>query len=135
MRKKRSIILGVLILGLILIISIVFINRFQKQTSEESPTETANDIFQSEEQSDTEVEFSDTEPNNQQNKEDTKFSEDIPDSSDANKNPTSNKQEGSKNSEEVTKTDATKDSEQEKDPEQGDNSENSSKDGLWTGFY
>lgn len=135
MKKKRIIILGILVLGLILTVSLVSINSFQKQKSEDSPTETTNDIFQSEEQADTDVEFSNSEPDNQQNKEDTGQSEDSKDSSDAQRNSTSTKQESSKDSEEVKKIDETKDSEQEKDPEPGDNSGNSGKDELWTGFY
>lgn len=81
MRKRRNIILGILVLGLLLTVSLVSINSSQKQKFEDNPTETANDIFQSEEQADTEVEFSDSEPNNQQNNEATKHSEDSKDSS------------------------------------------------------
>ena len=122
-----------MVLGLILTVSLMSINSLQKQKSEDSPTETAKDIFQSEEQADTEVEFSDLD--NQQDKEDLRHSEDSKESSDAQKNSISTKQESSKDSEEVKETDETKDSEQEKDPESGGNTGNSGNDELWTGYY
>ena len=67
MRKGSIIILGVLILGLVLLVSLVSINNLQKKESSDDSIEITNDILQSEEDGDTEVEFNDSEQNNQQN--------------------------------------------------------------------
>ena len=74
MRKGSIIILGVLILGLVLLVSLVSINNLQKKESSDDSIEITNDILQSEEDGDTEVEFNDSEQNNQQNQKDKQLS-------------------------------------------------------------